>query len=46
MPTAGAKNQFAGCHGAIANSREQIRFVNMNTIADEDHAVIIPEFDV
>jgi hypothetical protein len=28
------------------NSREQIRFVNMNTIADEDHAVIIPEFDV
>jgi hypothetical protein len=28
------------------NTREQIRFVNMNSIADEDHAVIIPEFDV
>jgi len=28
------------------NTREQIRFVNKNTVADEDHAVIIPEFNI
>ena len=28
------------------NRREQIRFVNQHTVADEDHNVIIPEFEV